>query len=59
MKLMQMAIRMASKAMVRSRFLFWVTCGRMFSASKVGFKEIDMGMPLLRILFFIIQIKKL
>ena len=53
-KLIQIATKTANEAMVRSRFLFWLKCGRMFSASKVGFKEIDIGMPLLRILFFII-----
>ena len=56
---MQTAIRIASKAIVISLFLFWVNCGLIFSASKVGFNEMDIGMPLLRILFFIIQIKKL
>ena len=58
-KLIQMAIITANEAMVRSLFLFCVICGLIFSASKVGFKESDIGIPLFRIFFFAIQVLKI
>jgi hypothetical protein len=56
---MVIATKTAIAAIVKSRFLFSANWGRIFSASKVGFRETDMGIPLLKIFFFIIQIYKL
>lgn len=49
-KLTIIAIVNASEEIMNNLFLFFVITGRIFSSSNVGFSEMDIGMPCIKIL---------